>query len=59
MNLYNNSELIKSFALQPGDVPDTWANVDDLIEQFDYNPSTTVEQGGANFAAWFKEYYKA
>jgi UDP-glucuronate 4-epimerase len=43
--------------IQPGDVPDTWANVDDLVEQFDYKPSMSVEQGVANFAAWFKAYY--
>jgi len=39
-------------------VPDTWANVDDLVQQFDYQPNTSVEQGMANFAAWFKDYYK-
>jgi UDP-glucuronate 4-epimerase len=39
--------------IQPGDVPDTWANVDDLNEQFDYQPSMSVEQGVANFADWF------
>ncbi len=44
--------------IQPGDVPDTWANIDDLVEQFDYKPSTSVKQGVANFAAWFKGYYK-
>ena len=43
--------------MQPGDVPDTWANVDDLVEQFDYKPNTSVEQGVANFAAWFMGYY--
>ncbi len=43
--------------IQPGDVPDTWANVDDLVEQFDYKPSMSVEQGVANFADWFKAYY--
>jgi UDP-glucuronate 4-epimerase len=43
--------------IQPGDVPDTWASVDDLVEQFDYQPNTSVEQGVQNFAAWFKDYY--
>ncbi|MGF1743145.1 NAD-dependent epimerase [Vibrio profundum] len=43
--------------IQPGDVPDTWANVDDLVEQFDYRPSMPVEQGVANFAEWFNSYY--
>lgn len=45
--------------IQPGDVPDTWANVDDLVEQFDYQPNTSVEQGVQNFAAWFWEYYRS
>ncbi len=43
--------------IQLGDVPDTWANVDDLVEQFDYKPNTSVEQGVAKFATWFKDFY--
>lgn len=51
-------EASKEFLpLQPGDVPDTWANVDDLVAQFDYKPNTSVEQGVTNFATWFKDYY--
>lgn len=37
---------------QPDDVPDTWANVDDLVQQFDYQPKTLVERGVADFAVW-------
>jgi UDP-glucuronate 4-epimerase len=44
--------------IQPGDVPDTWANVDELIETFNYQPSTSIEQGVTNFAKWFKDYYE-
>lgn len=44
--------------LQPGDVKDTYANVDDLVEEFDYKPSMSVKQGVENFALWFKEYNK-
>lgn len=44
--------------MQPGDVPDTYADVTDLVEDLDYQPSTTVEEGVAAFAAWFKDYYK-
>ncbi|MGO2264649.1 NAD-dependent epimerase [Halomonas sp.] len=43
--------------MQPGDVPDTYANVDELIEQFDYQPATPVEEGVANFVQWYKEFY--
>jgi len=42
--------------LQPGDVPDTYADVDDLVEQFDYKPSMSVKQGVENFAKWYKAY---
>jgi UDP-glucuronate 4-epimerase len=44
--------------LQPGDVPDTYADVKDLVEQFDYKPSTTIENGIANFISWYREYHK-
>lgn len=43
--------------MQPGDVPDTYADVDELIEQFDYKPSTPVDEGVANFVQWYKEFY--
>lgn len=43
--------------LQPGDVPDTYADIDALIRDFDYKPHTKVEQGIANFVDWFKSYY--
>jgi UDP-glucuronate 4-epimerase len=45
--------------LQPGDVPDTYADVTDLIEQFHYKPATPVVQGVANFVAWYRDYFKA
>ncbi len=45
--------------LQPGDVPDTYADVTDLVEQFHYKPATTVVQGVANFVAWYRYYFKA
>lgn len=43
--------------LQPGDVPDTYADVSDLVEQFNYKPSTPVEQGIANFVTWYRDYF--
>jgi len=45
--------------LQPGDVPDTYANVDDLVADMGYKPATSVEDGVANFVSWYREYYKA
>ena len=44
--------------LQPGDVPDTYANVDDLVKEFDYKPSTRISHGIENFVNWYKSYYK-
>ena len=43
--------------LQPGDVPDTFADVDDLIRDFDYKPSMPIKKGVNNFTKWFKKYY--
>ena len=42
--------------IQPGDVPDTYADVDDLVAEFDYMPSMSVKQGVLNFVKWYKEY---
>lgn len=44
--------------LQPGDVPDTYADVDDLVKEFSYKPSMTVKQGVNNFIEWYKKYHK-
>ncbi len=44
--------------LQPGDVPATYANVDDLVKDFDYKPNTSIEEGIARFVGWYKEYYQ-
>jgi UDP-glucuronate 4-epimerase len=44
--------------MQPGDVPATWADVDDLVEDFAYKPTVTVEEGVGRFVEWYLEYYK-
>ena len=44
--------------LQPGDVPDTYADVDDLVKEFSYKPSMSVNQGVSNFVEWYKKYHK-
>jgi UDP-glucuronate 4-epimerase len=43
--------------MQPGDVYQTYADVDDLVRDFGFKPSTTLKQGLEKFAAWYKEYY--
>jgi UDP-glucuronate 4-epimerase len=44
--------------LQDGDVPDTYANVDDLVKEFGYKPDMSVKQGVTNFVKWYKDFYK-
>ncbi len=44
--------------LQPGDVPDTYADVTDLVRDFDYKPQMEISQGVRLFAEWFLDYYK-
>lgn len=44
--------------MQPGDVPDTYANVDALIRDVDYKPTTTVEVGVERFVKWYIDYYR-
>ena len=43
--------------LQPGDVPATWADVSDLVEDLDYKPATPIQQGVDNFVKWYREFY--
>lgn len=45
--------------LQPGDVPDTFADVDDLVQDLGYAPQTSIEEGIQKFVAWYKDYYGA
>jgi UDP-glucuronate 4-epimerase len=44
--------------LQPGDVPNTWADCSELGEDFDYEPKTTIDTGIASFVEWYRDYYK-
>jgi UDP-glucuronate 4-epimerase len=43
--------------MQDGDVPATYADVDDLMRDVGYAPRTPIETGIANFVAWYKDYY--
>ncbi len=44
--------------LQPGDVPATYANIEDLVRDFGYKPDMTVEQGIASFVSWYRDYFR-
>jgi UDP-glucuronate 4-epimerase len=43
--------------LQEGDVPETYADVDDLMHDVNFKPATSIETGIENFVNWYKEYY--
>ena len=43
--------------MQPGDVPDTFADVDDLVRDVGYKPATPVEEGVRRFVDWYVDYY--
>lgn len=45
------------YPMQPGDVYQTYADVTDLIDDFDFKPNTPLDVGLEKFVAWFKEYY--
>lgn len=52
-------EAKKNFMeLQAGDVPQTYANVDDLFRDIDFKPQTNIQDGVNNFVDWYKSYYK-
>ncbi|NRB58878.1 MAG: NAD-dependent epimerase [Winogradskyella sp.] len=43
--------------IQPGDVEKTWADVDELIKDYNYRPNTSIQKGVKSFIDWFKDYY--
>jgi UDP-glucuronate 4-epimerase len=51
--------IINFLPLQPGDVPDTYANTENLKNKFNYKPSTSVIEGVSNFVNWYKDYFKS
>lgn len=58
-NALGKKALRNYMDLQPGDVPATYANVDDLVQDVGFKPDTSIEDGIAQFIAWYTDYYKA
>ena len=48
----------KNLPIQPGDVPITYADIDDLSDYIGFKPSTSIEDGISKFVNWYKEFYK-
>jgi UDP-glucuronate 4-epimerase len=52
-------KAIKNYLpIQDGDVLETYADVDELIHEVDFKPSTSIEEGVRKFVDWYKEYYR-
>lgn len=49
--------ITEMLPIQPGDVEKTWANVDELIKDFKYSPSTTIQDGVKAYINWHTKYY--
>ena len=43
--------------IQPGDVPATYADVDDLVRDVGFRPATPIEEGISNFVTWYRGYF--
>lgn len=57
LNLGKEAEK-NMMSMQPGDVERTWANVDELINDYGYKPETSIKQGVKSFIEWYQGYYK-
>jgi UDP-glucuronate 4-epimerase len=44
--------------MQPGDVSETYADVQDLVDNLDYKPETSLDFGVSKFVEWYREFYK-
>ena len=56
-NCLNKKAIKNLLPLQPGDVPDTYADVSELVNDFGYKPETKLETGIGHFVEWYKAFY--
>ena len=54
---FGRTAIKEMLPMQPGDVPATYADIEDLARDVGFKPSTTIEDGIARFASWFREYH--
>jgi len=53
------NEAKKNFLpMQPGDVPETYADIDDLMQAVGFKPATPIDEGIRRFVEWYKKYYR-
>ena len=57
LNLNKEAEM-QLLPMQSGDLEKTWANVDDLIKDYDYKPNTSIKEGVKKFVEWYIDFYE-
>ena len=57
-NKLSKKAIINFLPLQPGDVPETYANVEDLFRDIDFKPETSIQDGVNKFIDWYIDYYE-
>ncbi len=57
-NALGKKAVKKLMPIQPGDVPATYADIEDLARDVGFKPSTTIEEGIPRFVNWYREFYK-
>jgi UDP-glucuronate 4-epimerase len=56
---FGRPAIKEMLSMQPGDVPATYADIEDLARDVGFRPATSIEEGIARFSRWFREYHKA
>jgi UDP-glucuronate 4-epimerase len=57
-NASGKKAIIEYKPIQPGDVPATWADTNDLTNELGYKPKTNTEEGVKKFVEWYIAFYK-
>jgi UDP-glucuronate 4-epimerase len=57
-NLIGKKAILNLMDMQEGDVPETFADVNDIIEEIGFHPDTAIERGVKEFVDWYKSFYK-
>lgn len=56
-NNLGKKAIIEMKGMQPGDIESTWADIDDLANDFNYNPETSIQEGINKFTKWYRDFY--
>ena len=56
-DIIGKKAITEGVPMQPGDVAETYADINDLVSDFDFQPRTNIQSGIKKFVAWYKNYY--